>query len=246
VKTHRILEFISDLDGCRTVEEVAHSLEKLLEEFGFDFYGVLKQPKPDENPMQLVLIGRWPERWPQTYIAKKYVLIDPTIRFLGLAQRAFRWRDTLTAFRLDPHRPRMERMMMEAVRNGLEDGYMFPVHGRNGLIGNVSLGGRAVDLSPVELSVLDAAARRVFWRLMEITGKARDLETADKVETKLTRREMEVLNYLAEGLTSHQISKVLKISNHTVDWYMNGIQDKLNAKNRQHVVALAFRQGLIT
>jgi len=27
---------------------------------------------------------------------------------------------------------------------------------------------------------------------------------------------------------------------------MNGIQDKLNAKNRHHVVAIAFRLGLIS
>jgi LuxR family transcriptional regulator len=66
------------------------------------------------------------------------------------------------------------------------------------------------------------------------------------MDTRMTRREMEVLNYLADGLTSNEISKILKISNHTVDWYMNGIQDKLNAKNRQHVVALSFRLGLVT
>jgi LuxR family transcriptional regulator len=57
---------------------------------------------------------------------------------------------------------------------------------------------------------------------------------------------MEILHYLAEGMTSMEISKHLKISNHTVDWYMNGLQDKLRAKNRQQAVALAFRYGLIT
>jgi LuxR family transcriptional regulator len=62
----------------------------------------------------------------------------------------------------------------------------------------------------------------------------------------MTRREMEILNYLADGLTSMEISKLLAISNHTIDWYINGIQDKLNAKNRQHIVALAFRYGLIS
>ena len=57
---------------------------------------------------------------------------------------------------------------------------------------------------------------------------------------------MEALNYLADGMTSHEIARVLKISNHTVDWYMNGIQEKLKAKNRHHVVALSFRLGLIS
>jgi LuxR family transcriptional regulator len=56
---------------------------------------------------------------------------------------------------------------------------------------------------------------------------------------------MEVLNHLADGMTSIEISRLLMISNHTVDWYMNSIQDKLKARNRQHIVAIAFRNGLI-
>jgi LuxR family transcriptional regulator len=56
---------------------------------------------------------------------------------------------------------------------------------------------------------------------------------------------MEVLSHLADGMTSIEISRLLKISNHTVDWYMNSIQDKLKARNRQHIVAIAFRNGLI-
>ncbi len=57
---------------------------------------------------------------------------------------------------------------------------------------------------------------------------------------------MEVLALLAEGMTSNEIAKDLQISNHTVDWYINVIQEKFNAKNRQHVVAIAFRLGLVS
>ncbi|MBP1853050.1 LuxR family transcriptional regulator [Rhizobium halophytocola] len=241
----RIVDFLGVAAEARTAPELVASFEALIATFGFDFYGVVRQPKPNENPMGLVLAGRWPQRWPETYIAKKYVLIDPTIRYLGHAQRGFRWREALAGFRGDPHRSRMERMMVEALRNGLEDGYMFPVHGRNGLLGNMTLGGRIVDLTVVEMSLFDALAKRLFWRLMDLSGRSAELDAAN-IDVKMTRREMEVLNYLADGMTSNDISKVLKISNHTVDWYMNGIQDKLSAKNRQHAVALAFRHGLVT
>jgi LuxR family transcriptional regulator len=62
----------------------------------------------------------------------------------------------------------------------------------------------------------------------------------------LTRREMETLEYLGYGMTSNEMGATLGLSAHTVDWYMNGIQDKLQAKNRHHVVAIAFRLGLIS
>ena len=66
------------------------------------------------------------------------------------------------------------------------------------------------------------------------------------VDVELTRREMEALSLLAEGMTSPDIGRVLGISSHTVDWYMNGIQEKLGARNRHHAIAIAFRLGLIS
>jgi LuxR family transcriptional regulator len=245
VNINQLLHFLVVVDEFRSAAEVVSELEKLVRSYGFDYYGVVRQPKPDENPMKLVLTGAWPEGWPELYIAKRFLLIDPTIRYLGQAQSGFRWRDALHAFRADPHRKRMERMLGESMRFGLLDGYIFPVHGRTGLLGNMTVGGRPVDLSPAEIALFDAVAKKAYWRLVEFSH-ADEADPVKPIDTRMTRREMEVLNYLADGLTSNEISKILKISNHTVDWYMNGIQDKLNAKNRQHVVALSFRLGLVT
>ncbi len=241
-----LANYLGLIDEMKTKGEIIKEFERILDIFGFDYYGVVRQPKPNENPLSLLLAGRWPDGWPQIYIKKKYVIIDPTIRYLGHAQRGFRWRDTVVAFRSDPHRKRMERMMVEARGHGLHDGYIFPVHGRRGLLGNMTIGGRVVDLGPIEMSLFDAIAKKLFWRLLELTDPAISQEMISSVDVQMTRREMEALNYLADGMTSNEISKVLNISNHTVDWYMNGIQEKLKAKNRHHVVALSFRLGLIS
>lgn len=240
-----IVQLLVLVGEARTEEDVTANLESLLKAYGFSFYSVVmrrRHHEPDSN----VIAGRWPEGWMDVYKARKYVLIDPTIRMLGMAQRPFRWRDALQAFQGDPHRQRMERMMQEAARHGLDDGYLFPVHGRNGVLGSVTISGRPVDLSPSECALFDAAARRVFWRYLELRGEAEALEQTAKLDTQLTRREMEVIGLLADGLTSNEIARTLDISSHTVDWYINGLQEKLSAKNRQHVVAMAFRLGLVT
>lgn len=233
------------LEECRTAEAIVVELERVVHSYKFAYYGLMKQPRPSADLMAQVLAGKWPEKWPAIYIAKKYILIDPTIRYLARAQRPYRWRDTITTFRADPNRRRMEQMMMDARSHGLLDGYIFPIHGRNGLLGTLTLGGEVIDLSPIEISLFNAVAAKAFWRILELRGEAEALEKGLEVDIQMTRREMEILNYLAEGLTSIEISKLLKISNHTVDWYMNGIQDKMKAKNRQNIVALAFRYGLI-
>jgi len=243
---HTLIELLVVIEECRSAEKVIEELERAVRSYKFSYYGLLRQPKPDADPMSLVLAGRWPEQWPGVYIAKKYVLIDPTIRYLARAQRPFRWRDTIAAFRNDPHWRRMEKMMIDARVHGLSDGYMFPIHGRGGLLGNLTVGGEVVDLSPVELALFDAVARKAFWRILDLRDDAAALEQEAMVDTKLTHREMEILYYLVDGLTSMEIGRTLDISNHTVDWYINGIQVKLKAKNRQHIVALAFRYGLVS
>ena len=143
MKINMLVQFMALLDAMRSREEVVAEFERLLRIYEFDFYGVIRQPKPHEDQMSLVLAGRWPKSWPETYIRKKYIVADPTIRYLGHAQSGFRWRDTIAAFRANPQRKRMERMMIDARNHGLEDGYIFPVHGRRGLLGSRTLGGRA-------------------------------------------------------------------------------------------------------
>ncbi|CAN7529943.1 LuxR family transcriptional regulator [Neorhizobium sp. LjRoot104] len=242
---HLVVQLLVLVGEIKTEAELTAQLESLLKAYGFEYYGLVVRPRSLQNPAGLVLAGRWPEGWQEIYEARKYALVDPTVRMLGIAQRPFRWRDAVLRLRTDPHRQRMQRMMQEGTRYGLQDGYLFPVHGRNGLLGNMTLGGRPVDLSPAEMALFEAAAKKVFWRFLDLRGQAEELEAAAKVDTQLTRREMEVIVLLADGLTSNEVAKSLDISSHTVDWYINGLQEKLRAKNRQHVVASAFRLGLI-
>ena len=97
---------------------------------------------------------------------------------------------------------------------------------------------------PVLVVDYDSGNVRSVGRALAAGGAEPQLSADPAIH--LTRREMEVLNFLADGMTSPEIARVLSISNHTVDWYMNGIQEKLKARNRQHAVALSFRLGLIS
>ena len=61
----------------------------------------------------------------------------------------------------------------------------------------------------------------------------------------LTRREIEVLTLLTEGLTNKAIAQRLSISDHTVKFHINAILTKLNAQSRTDAVVRATRLGLI-
>lgn len=61
----------------------------------------------------------------------------------------------------------------------------------------------------------------------------------------LTDRELEVLQWLAQGLANKQIATQLGISEHTVKFHVSAIYSKLGATNRAEAVRLGVQQGLI-
>jgi DNA-binding NarL/FixJ family response regulator len=64
-------------------------------------------------------------------------------------------------------------------------------------------------------------------------------------ESGLSRREMEVLECLAQGMTSVQIASNLFISENTVKTHVRHILEKLEASNRAEAVSKAVSLGLI-
>ncbi len=70
-------------------------------------------------------------------------------------------------------------------------------------------------------------------------------ETAAFQLEELTKREHEVLELLAEGLSNRSIAYRLEISEHTVKFHVNSILRKLGAQSRTEAVVRATRSGLI-
>lgn len=61
----------------------------------------------------------------------------------------------------------------------------------------------------------------------------------------ITPRELEVLQYLADGATTIETSTHLSISELTVKKHKENLLRKANARNAVHLVAIAFKTGLI-
>ena len=64
-------------------------------------------------------------------------------------------------------------------------------------------------------------------------------------EPHLTAREFECLSALADGLGRDAIAGLLQISIPTVAMHLTNARHKLNAKSREHAVAIALRSGLL-
>lgn len=68
---------------------------------------------------------------------------------------------------------------------------------------------------------------------------------AEAFYTGITRRELEVLRFFADGLTNKQIARHLSVTEATIKFHSRNILQKLSAATRSQAVFIAVRTGMI-
>jgi DNA-binding NarL/FixJ family response regulator len=63
---------------------------------------------------------------------------------------------------------------------------------------------------------------------------------------ELTKRQVEILQLVAQGLEYKEAAEILSVSEHTIKYHMGEIFQRLHLKNREQAIAYALRTGLIS
>ena len=92
---------------------------------------------------------------------------------------------------------------------------------------------------------LDAALRAVAAGLVVRAPEAAGFGPAEDAAAPLTRRELEILALLGDGLSNKAIARQLGISAHTVKFHLEAVFDKLGVASRAEAVAKGLRGGII-
>ncbi len=84
-----------------------------------------------------------------------------------------------------------------------------------------------------------------------VSNKIQVVETSFKVqdivvEVELTKREIEILILITEGLTNIEIGKKIFISDRTVDTHRTNLMKKLNVKNVAGLIRFAYTNGILS
>jgi DNA-binding NarL/FixJ family response regulator len=84
-------------------------------------------------------------------------------------------------------------------------------------------------------------AEHVLQQFQELSSRSE----AEAFISPLTPREIEILEYIAQGFLNKQIAAELGISEQTIKNHVTSILRKLNANARTEAVVVAIKQGLI-
>jgi len=69
---------------------------------------------------------------------------------------------------------------------------------------------------------------------------------ATQTQSVLSKREREIMDLLAQGLTGEQVAERLVLSAETVKTHIRNAMSKLEAHTRVHAIAIALREGFIS
>lgn len=124
--------------------------------------------------------------------------------------------------------------LLEAIKSG-GDGYLLKSQNAEGFLASL----RSLDRG--EMSLTRQMSTRVIKNLVDASGEDQDKSE----ESKLTEREIELLQLAAQGLSNKAIARELSISENTVKYHIKKILQKLDAQNRTEAVSYAIREELI-
>ena len=118
-------------------------------------------------------------------------------------------------------------------------GIACPIHSPSGQCTIALFTGRSQEFQLQEIDQLHLAMLKIYQHAHN-TYRANCMDAGN-----LTHRECDCLYWTAAGKTSNEIGTILSISQHTVNHYLTGAIQKLNAINRTQAVVKALHFSLI-
>ncbi len=176
-----------------------------------------------------------PPAWIKRYAANGYIYRDATVRRLCFDQEPFTWDAALEQYADDPL---AVRIMHEAADHGIRAGLTIPLLTLDASLAACSVSGRHLEVPPDKIGTVQLIATYAAARLMLLRG-------TEPLEVRLTDREREVLQWVADGKTAWETGEILGVSSKTVEHHLSTSRHKLRALNSVQAVANALRQGLI-
>lgn len=243
-------EFSQQLSELETTDAIRDFVHASIEPLGFrDFaYHVIQTPDLDNiRTRQAWGISSYPEEWVRHYVANGYVNDDPVIARVYEERAPFIWSDSVSKDDLSKNQ---RKLLDDAAGAGITDGITIPLQSRAGETASLSL-------IPHNLSAesLHSRERINLVHLMAeyIHGHAARIVTAEALTSSskrrkslLSPRESEALTWVARGKSTWEISKILAISEKSVEFYLESVKHKLQATNRTQAVVKAIVLGLIS
>ncbi|MFC2951024.1 autoinducer binding domain-containing protein [Marinicaulis aureus] len=182
-------------------------------------------------------LSTFPEGYIRYFIDHKCFEFDPIMDEARKRGGPILWSDIAAR----PNLTAEQQAMFAAAREyNVTTGAAFSIYGRPGEVAYFCLGSteREVEFTRAQLLELQAICQQMHLRFHELT---RD----ENGKRKLSKRETEVLELIAQGKSNPVISAMLGVSPNTVDTLVRRCFDKLGVTSRVEAALAGVAMGII-
>jgi len=206
------------------------------ESLGYDYFTFLIQhPVPFTRP-KTWFFTTYPEFWLEHYQKENFLQIDPIVAMRQLPGHTVQWRDELFIG--------CEKLWGDAQDAGLISGYSCSVMGANRITGILSLSSRS-GIHHRDTSLVFEMKLQYLAEVYLATLERLNDPTVSVIDIGFSRRELEIVKWTAEGKTASEISLILSISEHTVNFHQKNMQKRFNTANKTQIACYAAAIGLL-
>ncbi len=211
-------------------------IEQQAKRLGFDFYLLLiRHPVPFTRPRTFYYCN-FPEEWINFYCSENSTSLDLILKHCYFPGSLRVWDDKCAG--------EGETVMQTARQFGVFQGISTSAMAQNRAKGILLF----ASSDPINIVKLTTELELKLQYLLELSLttliRLNDISMVS-VKLELSDREREILKWVAEGKTSAEISLILSISQHTVNFHQKKMQKRLNAPNKTQIASYAAAMGLI-
>jgi len=238
----KIENFITASRQATNIDELFLIYKQAMSDQGYDqiIYAVLSDHQHLSNYNELgVVLQSNLDSWIKHYSEKNYKEIDPAAIFTSANSGFFTWdfiaqQEDLTRKQLD--------IFKDAENFGLYKGINVAIAGPGGVKCVVlsASSQKNIKLAPNAWDLINLISYQFNTCFLDLSN-----HNPLKKENILTRREQEILKWLGTGLTKSQVGNKVHLSQHTVNFHMRSILNKLDANNTSQALVTAIKEKLI-
>lgn len=193
------------------------------------------------------LRSNYSDIWRERYDRNGFAYVDPTVSHCLTSTLPLVWvPETFAAG------SQQAGLYEEASAHGIRSGVTLPVHGPQGEFGVLSFASDARPDVVAQRAVMEALPMLALVRDYAFASSQRFREEGARLDEgragapRLTRRELEVLQWVMVGKSSWEIARITNCSEATVNFHLANVRQKFDVNTRQQAVVKAIGLGLIT
>ncbi|MDP8916571.1 MAG: LuxR family transcriptional regulator [Pseudomonadota bacterium] len=229
------LEFLQAGPAAKNLEEFQGRFEAAIRHHGFSRYSYVRLAEHGKPITPQLAFGRGVEAWAAYYIEQGFGAHDPAMAGIFNNTRPFAWSDV----RGQAQTPEARRVFAEAQQTGAREGLLVPIHGAAGELSSVLMMSEEPSFDPAARTTLHAMAMLYATLGLPLA----EVEDDEPRPGPFTKRELECIQWVARGKSDWDASRIMGISESTVNMHVERIKRKLGVRNRPQMIYEMFRRG---